>query len=94
LTALAHGRLDEALDAFGLAAEADPRNDVPWMGMSMVHERRGDFDDAIVAIRKAIALKPDEPLHYTNLSRFYQSKGMIAEAEAAMARSYELRAGK
>ena len=93
LNALAQGRLEDALSAFQAVLAADPTSDVAWMGISIVHERRQEFDRAIEAIRKAIELKPDEPLHYTNLSRYYQSKGMIAEAEEAMARSYKTQGG-
>jgi Flp pilus assembly protein TadD len=94
LNALAQGRLDDALSAFESVLAVEPGSDVAWMGISIVHERRQELDQAIAAIRKAIELKPDEPLHYTSLSRYYQSKGMIPEAEEAMARSYRMQGGR
>ena len=35
-------------------------------------------------------MDPGDSLAYSSLSAFYQRKGMIAEAEAAMAKSAEL----
>jgi restriction system protein len=48
------------------------------------------YDEAIEAIKKAIEISPDDPLVYTSLSVCYQRKGMIPEAEEAMAKSKQL----
>jgi Flp pilus assembly protein TadD len=47
----------------------------------MALEKAGDLDGAIDAAHRLIALEPDEALGHTSLSRFYQQKGMIPEAE-------------
>jgi Flp pilus assembly protein TadD len=51
----------------------------------MVLEKAGDLDGAIEAARRLIEIEPDEALSHTGLSRLYQQKGMIPEAEAEMA---------
>ena len=48
------------------------------------------YDEAIEAIQKAIEINPKDPLVYTSLSMCYQRKGMIQEAEDAMAKSQQL----
>ena len=47
----------------------------------MALSQSGDLDGAIAAAKKLIELEPDDPLSHTNLSRLYQQKGMIPEAE-------------
>ena len=51
------------------------------------------YDEAIEAIKKAIEVDPNDPLNYTSLSMCYQRKGMIQEAEDAMAKSQQLQLG-
>jgi Flp pilus assembly protein TadD len=47
----------------------------------MALEQAGDLDGAIAAAKRLLELEPEEALGHTSLSRFYQQKGMIAEAE-------------
>jgi Flp pilus assembly protein TadD len=56
----------------------------------MAHSRKGEVDEAIAAGLKAVELEPEEALGYTNLSIFYQQKGMVPEAEDAKARAMQL----
>ena len=60
------------------------------MGWDTAYERMSLYDEAIEAIQKAIEINPKDPLVYTSLSMCYQRKGMIQEAEDAMAKSQEL----
>ena len=48
------------------------------------------FDEAIELTKKYIAQEPEDILAYTNLSMFYQKKGMVPEAEAAGAEARRL----
>jgi tetratricopeptide (TPR) repeat protein len=77
----AAGRLDEAMAAYRRALALDPKLAIAWNGLAMVLEKAGDLDGAIAAARRLIELEPDEALGHTSLSRFYQQKGMIPEAE-------------
>jgi Flp pilus assembly protein TadD len=55
--------------------------------------RKGNLDEAIAAIRKAIELDPKEALYFTELSRLYVQLGMVPEAEAAMAEAMRRQRG-
>src|SRR4030095_15588501 len=77
----AQGRLDEAVAGYRSAVAADPKLAIAWNGLAMALEKAGDLDAAIEAARRLIELEPDEALGHTSLSRFYQRKGMIPEAE-------------
>ena len=48
------------------------------------------FDEAIELTKKYIAQEPDDILAHTNLSMFYQKKGMVPEAETAGAEARRL----
>jgi Flp pilus assembly protein TadD len=86
----AGGRLEEAIEGYQKALEADPTLALAWNGLSLAYRNKGDLDGAIEAAKKLIELEPDDPLSHSNLSILYQSKGMIPEAEEAMARANEL----
>ena len=60
------------------------------LGLCQALDRQGKIDDAIEAAGKAIALMPQDPLPHASLSRLYQQKDMIDEAEAEMALSIGL----
>jgi tetratricopeptide (TPR) repeat protein len=83
-------RIDEAIEGYRRAIEADPNLALAWNGLSMAYRHKGDLDAAIEAGHKLVDLEPDDPLSHTNLSILYQSKGMIPEAEEAMARATQL----
>jgi predicted Zn-dependent protease len=56
----------------------------------MCYQAKGDLDAAIELTKKYIAQEPEDILAYTNLSMFYQKKGMVPEAEAAGAEARRL----
>jgi len=58
--------------------------------MTMCYQAKGDLDAAIELTKKYIADEPEDVLAYTNLSMFYQKKGMVPEAEAAGAEARRL----
>ena len=83
-------RLDEAIAGYRRATEADPELAIAWNGLAMALEKRGDLDGAIEAAERMIALDPDDVLGHTSLSRFYQRKGMVPEAEEEQALAAQL----
>lgn len=90
----ANDRLEQAIEGFRRAAEADPALALAWNGLSMAYRQQGDLDAAIEAGRRLVELEPDDPLSHTNLSILYQTKGMIPEAEEAGARAMALEKSK
>ena len=55
-----------------------------------MHEKLENFDEALLAAKKAVACNPEDALAHTSLSMCFQRKGMIPEAEAAMAQAAQL----
>lgn len=84
------GRLPEAVAGYRRAVEADPNFAIAWNGLAMALEKSGELDSAIEAALRLTALTPDDPLAHTGLSRLYQQKGMIPEAEAEQAHALHL----
>lgn len=77
----AKGEHPEAIALYRKAIESDAELAIAWNGLSLALAQSGDLDGAIEAAKHLIELEPDDPLSHTNLSRFYQQKGMIQEAE-------------
>jgi Flp pilus assembly protein TadD len=86
----ADDRIDEAVDCYRRAVDAEPDLAIAWNGLSMTLRRKGDLDGAIEAGLKMVKLEPDDPLSHTNLSILYQAKDMIQEAEDEKALAMQL----
>lgn len=87
---LARGDLATAEQSFRESLTVDEDFGLGYLGLSQVLDRQGKIDDAIEAVGKAISLMPEDPLPHTSLSRLYQQKDMIDEAEEEMAISLRL----
>src|SRR5580693_3942395 len=84
---------DEAIDAYAddkFDEAIDPKYVDAIHGMTMCYQAKGDLDAAIELTKKYIAQEPEDILAHTNLSMFYQKKGMVPEAEAAGAEARRL----
>lgn len=79
------GKMDEAIAKYDEAIQTDPNDGELYMAKSMAYQRLHDLDNALEAAKKAVEVNPQEALFHTNLSRCFQRKGMIPEAEDAMA---------
>ena len=90
LKGIASGDLEAAARSFLRALEHDGAFYLAHLGLSQTLDRQGDVEGAVEQARRAAALAPEEPLVHTSLSRLYQQKGMIAEAEEEMATSQRL----
>ena len=90
LTRFAENDLEGAIDAFNTLIQTYPDYIEGYLGLGHAYERMSRYDEAIAAIQQAIAINPKDPLVYTSLSMCYQRKGMIQEAEDAMAMSQQL----
>ena len=93
LTHFGNNELEEAVTVFNALLEQYPDYVDGHIGLGHAYERMSRYDDAIEAIKKAIEIDPNDPLNYTSLSMCYQRKGMIQEAEDAMAKSHQLQMG-
>lgn len=86
-------KYEEAIEEYDKAIALEPDDGELYLAKSMAYHRMKDLDKALESAKKAVELSPREPLFYTNLSRIYQQKGMIQEAEDAMALSRQLAGG-
>ena len=90
LSHFAENDLEAAVNAFNTLIDTYPDYIEGYLGLGHAYERLSLYDEAIAAVEKAIAIDPKDPLAYTSLSICYQRKGMIQEAEDAMAKSQQL----
>ena len=79
----AEGKLDEAIAAYREALELDSTFADALHGLAQAYYAKEDFDNCIATSQRILALDPDDILAYTSLSRAYQRKGLIREAEEA-----------
>ena len=77
------GKLDDAIAEYQRAIEMDPKLVDALHGLAQAYYAREDFDRTIEAARRIIAIDADDILAWTSVSRAYQRKGMVPEAEEA-----------
>jgi tetratricopeptide (TPR) repeat protein len=77
------GKLDEAIAEYNRALELDPEFADALHGLAQAYHAKEDFDRTIEAARRILAIEPEDILAWTAISRAYQRKGMIPEAEEA-----------
>ncbi len=79
---LCDGNTDEAIAAYQAIITLDPNHTEAVHDLAHAYADGGNLDEAIVTARRLTELTPDDPMGFTLLSRFYQQKDMVPEAEA------------
>jgi tetratricopeptide (TPR) repeat protein len=77
------GKLEEAIAEYNRALELDPKLADALHGLAQAYHAKEDFDRTIEAARRILELEPEDILAWTSISRAYQRKGMVPEAEEA-----------
>jgi tetratricopeptide (TPR) repeat protein len=77
------GKLDEAIAEYERALEIDPRFADALHGLAQAYHAKGEYDRAIETARCILDIDADDILAWTAISRAYQRKGMVPEAEEA-----------
>jgi tetratricopeptide (TPR) repeat protein len=77
------GKLDEAIAEYVRALELDLKFADALHGLAQAYYAKEDFDRTIETARRIIELDADDILAWTTISRAYQRKGMVPEAEEA-----------
>ena len=77
------GKLREAIAEYTRALELDPKFSDALHGLAQAYHAQQDFDRTIETARRILELDPEDILAWTTISRAYQRKGMVPEAEEA-----------
>ncbi|MFZ3330403.1 MAG: tetratricopeptide repeat protein [Candidatus Acidiferrales bacterium] len=77
------GKLPEAIAEYARALELNPQFSDALHGLAQAYHAQQDFDRTIETARRILALDPEDILAWTTISRAYQRKGMVPEAEEA-----------
>jgi tetratricopeptide (TPR) repeat protein len=77
------GKLAEAIVEYTRALEVDPQFSDALHGLAQAYHAQQDFDRTIETAQRILALDPEDILAWTTISRAYQRKGMVPEAEEA-----------
>jgi tetratricopeptide (TPR) repeat protein len=86
----ADDKFDEAIELYRQALAIDEKYGDAAHGLALCYKSKGDLDSAIEVTKRYLEQEPEDILGFTNLSMFYQQKGMIKEAEAAGAEARRL----
>lgn len=78
---IAEGQPEAAVAKYREALAAAPDHLDSLHGLALALAELERFEEAIEVGKRLVELEPDDPLVYTNLSRFHQRLGNIAEAE-------------
>jgi tetratricopeptide (TPR) repeat protein len=77
------GKLTEAIAEYSQALAIDPKFCDALHGLAQAYHAQQDFDRTIEAAQRILALDAEDILAWTTISRAYQRKDMIPEAEEA-----------
>lgn len=77
------GKLAEAIVEYARALELNPQFGDALHGLAQAYHAQQDFDRTIETAQRILALDPEDILAWTTISRAYQRKGMVPEAEEA-----------
>ena len=79
--AFGDNKFDEAIELYQKALAIDPNYADALHGLARAQFDGGKVDNAITTAKRLTEIDPDDPLAHTSLSMFYQSKGLIEDAE-------------
>jgi tetratricopeptide (TPR) repeat protein len=77
------GKFTEAIAEYNQALAIDPKFGDALHGLAQAYHAQQDFDRSIEAAQRILVLDPEDILAWTTISRAYQRKNMIPEAEEA-----------
>src|ERR1700719_1470412 len=77
------GKLDSAIAEYQRAIALDAKFADALHGLAQAYYAKEDFDRTIEAARRILEIEPEDILAWTTVSRAYQRKGMVPEAEEA-----------
>jgi Flp pilus assembly protein TadD len=89
-TLVSEGNVDEALEVFSRALEADRDQPRSWNYIGGIHFLRGDYMKALLDFRQAFELDPRDARACNNIATAYEHLGRFEEAETYYLRAMEI----
>jgi len=80
----------ESIKQFTLAAQENPSQDVIWANLGRAYDANKQYDAAIEAYQKAIAIKANESNYFVNLSLAQLAAGRIEEGTSSIRKAVAL----
>jgi tetratricopeptide (TPR) repeat protein len=80
------GRNEYAADMFHRVLSADPENLVAWVGMSEIHNRRGELDAAVWHLERAFELAADNEVVKEELRHLYGQRDGVEPQRVQLTR--------
>lgn len=84
---LCDGETSQAIATYKAILEINPNHVEAVHDLAHAYADAEQLDDAIEMAKKLTELSPDDEMSFTVLSRLYQQKGMVPEAEAVAAKA-------
>lgn len=84
-----HGSGDAAWEQFKLAADINPNDPEIKRHLWLIHINRGEYIDALRAIRRASVIDPERPQFQWNMVYTYRRLGLMGQARDANRRAFE-----
>ncbi len=88
--AVVNADLDKAISEYKLAIAADPGLTDARADYAVALSMKGQWADAEQELRKAIGIKPDDPLYLSNYARILDKLGSKEESKQALEKAYML----
>lgn len=87
------GDLTGAIAKLREVLEVDPNHTDTHCALAVYLQQSGDYEAAITHALKVVEADPNDPFSHVQLSTVYMRCGKIPQAEDALARAKQLRAG-
>jgi len=84
------GLPDEAIKYLNRAVALDPKHYLSYNLFGLAYIVKRDFPNAVIALERCTALKPEFSEAFNNLGTVLQETGQTAKAEAAFKRAFEI----
>jgi tetratricopeptide (TPR) repeat protein len=94
LEAWKHGEIEQALELFAAAVEADPDDAVPRSDYGRLLLIMTVYDQALPQLERAAELTPDDPRVWIDLFTYYQKNILLERANYARQRAVALAGGR
>lgn len=84
------GRLTEAVPHAQAMTERYPQHEFGWKALGAIFKQMGRKTDALLPMKKAASLSPDDAEAHYNLGVTYQELGQMSDAEASYQQSLQI----